>query len=229
MPESLDAYRKRTQFMWNSLPLNSSLDTPESLNLKVNPDGSFRPFYGDTILYTLDKHSIAWLQHIQDILYERCGHALSSRIDPATFHITLHDLTSRSQAMPEEMKTNQTHAFDIIQTIQASSKHAQTIVSKCLFNMVNTSITMGFEPLTDEDCLVLTKSYEEFQRIVPLSYPLTLHVTLAYYKPGQYDQQLIDVLQCLFMATNHPSHVIKLTNDHLTYATFHSMNHYIFY
>ena len=47
--------------------------------------------------------------------------------------------------------------------------------------MVNTSLVLCFEPETDEDCQKLMSYYEMFQKVVPLSYPLTPHITLAYF------------------------------------------------
>ena len=46
-----------------------------------------------------------------------------------------------------------------------------------------------------ESCRLLMRYYEAFQPILCLNYPLTPHVTLAYFKPGILDERQIKCLQ----------------------------------
>ena len=226
MVETLDSYRQRTAFMWDSLPQNGCLSTNDNLRNKVTEEGSFQPFYGDTVIFSLDDGTDAWLSQIQDEIYRRCGSILSDRLDPATFHITLHDLKNSPYSMPDDVKSNESQAVRLIERARQKYGNEIYINSRCIFSMVGTSIVMGFEPETDEDCRILMSLYEEFQSIVPLSYPLTLHATIAYYKPGNYDESVVQILKDTFDVVGRETQRIRLDLDKLNYATFSSMNHY---
>ena len=65
MPETLRQYRERTAFMADSLAPCGGLRTSDSLTRKVGPDGSFRPFYGDTVIFSLEEDVIRWLEGVQ--------------------------------------------------------------------------------------------------------------------------------------------------------------------
>ena len=71
-----------------------------------------------------------------------------------------------------------------------------------LFNMVNTSVVLGLEPCTEADFEKLMELYREFQDAKPLAYPLTPHITMAYYRPGEYDGETAGLLQMLFDLVN---------------------------
>lgn len=228
MIETLDAYRKRTMFMWDSVPQNGCFFTNNGLRNKVTDDGNLKLFYGDTIIFSLDSDTIAWLSRIQNETYRLCGNILSDRLNPATFHITLHDLKSNPHSMPNDLKNNEYHAVELIEYAKQKYPNKISIHSRCIFSMVGTSIVMGFEPTTNEDCNVLMSLYEEFQSIVPLSYPLTLHATIAYYKPGVYDESVLCALKSLFNTVGREPRKIQLDLNHLNYATFSSMNSYSF-
>lgn len=191
MPETLQQYRERTGFMWDSLAQSGGLRTSSELTMKVDPNGCFKPFYGDTVIFSLPQPLIHWLEGIQNELYMECGECLAERIAPETFHVTLHDLLNQAEYMPNGVAHNQQETMLAIEEMQGPCPHCIAIRSKCMFSMVGTSIVMGFEPATEYDYTILMKMYERFQQIVPLSYPLTLHVTLAYYRPGEYDDDML--------------------------------------
>lgn len=228
MIETLDAYRKRTIFMWDSVPQSGYFSTNDSLRNKVTDDGRFKPFYGDTVIFSLDNDTVAWLNQIQNETYKLCGSILSDRLHPATFHITLHDLKNNPHSMPSDVKDNEYRAVELIEYAKQKYPNEIHINSRCIFSMVGTSIVMGFEPATNEDCNILMRLYEEFQSIVPLSYPLTLHTTIAYYKPGNYNENVLCTLKNLFNTVGKESRKIRLDLNHLNYATFNSMNRYSF-
>lgn len=65
MPETLRQYRERTAFMADSLAPCGGLRTSDGLTRKVGPDGSFRPLYGDTVIFSLEEDVIRWLEGVQ--------------------------------------------------------------------------------------------------------------------------------------------------------------------
>lgn len=73
---------------------------PLTLADKVRPDGSYRRFTGDTILYWLDQQTQKTLSIWQDSLYACAGALLSDKLNNAQMHVTLHDL---SLGQPEKL------------------------------------------------------------------------------------------------------------------------------
>ncbi len=227
MLENLESYQKRTEFMWNSLPDDGSFCTNQGLVNKVTEDGIVKPFYGDTVIFFLDEEAIQWLADIQNELYKACGWCLAQKLNPETFHITLHDLKSDPYRMPEGMKERREKTIDIIQDARKTYRQGIAVNSRCMFSMVGTSIVMGFEPKTEDDCMALMTLYEKFQEVVPLSYPLTLHVTLAYYKPGVYKGNALNALQKVFQEIGREKRECHLDMMRLRYSVFENMNCYL--
>ncbi len=76
---------------------NFSFNTSEvcqnqNLRNKVNEDKSFKPFYGDTIVFDLSTNIKLQIEKIVDQLYLNCGLLFAERLKTNTFHMTLHDL-----------------------------------------------------------------------------------------------------------------------------------------
>lgn len=226
MYETLQQYRERTGFMWDSLAQSGGLRTSSGLTMKVDSDGCFKPFYGDTVIFSLPQPLIHWLEEIQNELYTVCGECLAERIAPDTFHVTLHDLLNQAEYMPDGVVHHQREAMLAIEEMQGMYPHSIAIRSNCMFSMVGTSIVMGFEPATEHDCTILMKMYERFQQIVPLSYPLTLHVTLAYYRPGEYGDDVLFRLRNAMQRIGRERSEWMLDMQELHYATFESMAQY---
>lgn len=227
MLETLTAYQKRTAFMQDSLPVDAGLVTPQSLTLKVDEQGDFKPFFGDTVVFSLPGSMIAWLTEVQAQLYAACGGCLTrERLAPDTFHVTLHDLLSQPGGMPEGVAQNRERVLPLLEDFRGRYPRRVTVRSVRLFSMMNTSVVMGFEPAGEADCAVLMDMYERLSQIVPLPYPLTLHATLAYYRPGVYDVATVGALRALMRDIGSQRREWTLSLDELHYATFESMGGY---
>lgn len=226
MGETLQQYRDRTGFMADSLARTGGFRTSGGLTKKVAPDGHFVPFYGNAVIFMLPQPMIRWLAGIQDALYMACGECLAERIAPETFHVTLHDLRNQADQMPDGAAQDQQEALSAIAAMQGLCPHGIVLRSRCMFSMVGTSIVMGFEPAAEQDCTMLMTMYERFQQIVPLSYPLTLHVTLAYYRPGEYGDETLMRLRDAMQHIGREPQTWHLDMQGLHYATFASMARY---
>lgn len=226
MAETLQEYISRTVFMWKSLPESGGFQTSESLLKKINADGSFKPFYGDTVIFDLPNHEKARLGQLQNALYGSLGNVLAEKIPPESFHLTLHDLLNSPLGMPAESDRVMHEVQSLFAEIPDDFPKEIRLRSVCLFSMVNTSIVMGYEPAEEADCETLMRLYDWFQQIVPLSYPLTLHVTLAYFKPGSYDENMLHSLQNFLIEYSRDSHPVTLNTSDLAYARFASMKEY---
>ncbi len=227
--EHLDAYRARTVFMEDSLPREGAFSVNGKLSEKVAPDGTFKPFYGDTVIYTLESSHRAYLAALQEELYNRCGHLLSERLPHDSFHVTLHDLLSSPDAPPCGMAENRHRTSLILANARQCYLTDAEIKCRCVFSMVGTSIVMGYEPTSEAAMKTLLKLWDELQDVTQLSYPLTLHATLAYYRPDTYTEQDLYLLRKALAELARDKQSTSLTSEALHYATFDSMSHYDLY
>lgn len=126
---------------------------------------------------------------MQDELYGCAGHLLSERLPQETFHITLHDLCSGEDE--ESVRWNiEEHGKKISQIMEdVRQKGLIQLRAVGIVSMVASSIVVLFEPKTESDHEMMQTVYSAFDAIQPLPYPLTLHCTLAYYKPSSYSPE----------------------------------------
>ena len=161
------------------------LTTSKGLGDKVDSNGKLLPFPGNTVVFLLNPDTKAALQKVQAQLHRQCGDMLAEPLEMSTFHMTLHDLANGDLlSQQEEMAAQAKIALDEIR-----NAHIPPIPMKATwtFNMVSTSIVLGLEPMGTEAWEQLDSLYERFQQIRPLGYALTPHITMAYFRPGVYE------------------------------------------
>jgi len=174
-------------------------------------------------------------------LYEEFADVLCTPLPARTFHITLHDL---STTPPGERHTfartaaqHQPGVKNILSDISQFCARKVCLRPTRILSLVGRSVVLLFEPATDSDCASLMDMYRRFDPIVPLPYPLTPHVTLAYYKPqfthGGTDEQhtLPHTLRALDAAfarilRSHPLDTVELSTNRLYYRCFTNMADY---
>ena len=94
--------------------------------------------------------------------------------------------------------------------------------------MTNGSVALGFAPDTEADCAALMAMHGDYQAVVALDYPLTPHVTLAYFKPGSYaPADVARLAETLREINALPRVHITVDAGCLHYYTFEDMNTYI--
>ena len=231
MLETLTEFHARVDgFMLDSLPREGALVTRESLCGKVGPDGSLLPFFGNTMIYDLPDAAKLAISHMQPLLHHRAAECLAQPLPAESLHLTLHDLLSGPDeaALRESMARTGDAARRELAAIRTEGLPAVHLTSVCAFNMVNTSVVLGFAPDTESDCEALMALYERFQRAVALPYPLTPHVTLAYYRPGVYGPEPVAALhRALEEIRDLPKVHLALTADMLHYRVFRDMQRYL--
>ena len=80
----------------------------------------------------------------------------------------------------------------------------------------------------EDDCARLMAMHAAYQDVVALNYPLTPHVTLAYFKPGTYGEEKVAQLAELLKEINAlPKVHITVDAACLHYYRFEDMNTYI--
>lgn len=198
-----------------------------SIAHKVDIDNRFKPFYGDTIVFNLDEVFKQKLSYYVDRLYEEVPECFCERLASNTFHMTLHDL-SNSPVLQEVAAEVFENELFIIEKSEAIAKQQKIrMKSKCIFNMVDTSLVMGLYPVNEEEYNKLMKLYCIFDEVRELGYPLTPHITLAYYNVGGFDADLAGRLELIVREMNNDEIEIVLNTEKLYYQKFISMNEYV--
>lgn len=198
--------------------------TNPNLSKKVDDNGEFIPFIGNTVVYDLDHEVKDSLTKLQDELYTYGSDVLSRWLDPSTFHMTLHDLIN-GQAEDDKIRQKMAQVAPVVQNILSQWEHHEPIFMKAtwMFNMVNTSIVLGLKPADSGSLCRLDEMYCRLEEVLPLGYPLCPHITLAYFRPGQYLPQQIEGLCRSLRAVELE---LTLKADNLMLQNFKHMNCY---
>lgn len=228
--ENLRDFHARVDgFQHDSLPHDGWLTTKPLLVEKVAPDGTLRPFFGNTMIFDLPQDVQLHITRMQIIAHHRCGWMLGQPIAPSTLHMTLHDLLNGvdEAVLAEPIRRTGEQARAILAELRGSQQTIH-LTSTAAFNMTGGSICLGFAPDTEVDCAALMGMHARFQEVVALDYPLTPHVTLAYFKPGTYSPEEVSQLSAAFREINAlpPVH-LALNADVLHYYRFTDMNTYL--
>ncbi len=225
--ETLEAFRRRTQYVFDRLP-QEGFETGPGCGAKVDGEGRMRPFYGNTTIFDLAPEDIAWLAQISGALHAACGDILAEPLAPASFHITLHDLLAGEswQAIEAQVQRTNVQAEEAVASIRADFPWGIHVRARALMNMVNTSVVLAFEPEDEANCQALMEMHARLQRVVPLSYPLTPHVTLAYYRPGRIDRDAAKRLQQAIDGAMPGGRIMHLDVGRLNVCTFYDMNRF---
>ena len=188
-------YERRTA--WKYEPIRGSFHTAGSLAAKVNPDGSFAPFSGSTAVFRPENRCLQLVRLLQEALYRRLDGAglLADALPMSAIHMTLHDLVSPEacvsaapEAFREETADSLRKAADIMAAIRRDYAGRRIgMVPDRVVNMVSKSLVLMLRPRTEEDYGLLLEMYRRFDGVRELPYPLTPHITLAYYRPGMLD------------------------------------------
>lgn len=200
-----------------------------SLAQKIDKDNKFRRFYGDTIVFALNDTMKETLAEYVDLLYRSAPECFCERLVPDTFHVTLHDLSNSPvlRDVAEELFENELRVIEEIREIQKYKKAKIKMKSKYIFNMVGTSLVLGLYPADEDDYCRLMELYSVFDNVKKLSYPLTPHITLAYYNINGFDVQAARKLETVIAGLNDNEIETELNVDRLYYQKFKSMNDYI--
>lgn len=211
-----------------SLP--EGLKTSKGLTEKVDENGDFRPFRGNTTVFLLDGDTEQALKKLQNSLHEVAGYMLAKKLEPSTFHMTLHDLENPSNQAQGDTRTldeRMRQAEESVKPLLEQWKNQPPLKMKAshLFNMVNTSVVLVLEPADKESWRRLDEMYCTLEKVKPLGYALTPHITMAYYRPGVYSAFEAEPLRKLLTAVKQELDV-ALRPETLVFQNFTDMNHY---
>ena len=209
-----------------SMPQYGEFSTNPNLKKKVDDTGNLLPYVGNTVVFLLEDEIKGKLHQIKELLYQAAPDMLAQPLQISTFHMTLHDLANGLPDQPEiydYMKYTKEQTLQIL--AQWKSEHTQPLRMKTtwLFNMVNTSIVLGLAPADEETWKQLDEMYMTLESVVPLGYALTPHITMAYFRPGVYNEEQV---QRLSAALRNVEMDIVLSPEQLVFQNFMDMNHY---
>lgn len=200
-----------------------------SISFKVDKNNTFRNFYGDTIVFALEDVVKEKLAEYVELLYQAAPECFCEKLVPNTFHVTLHDLSNSPalQDVAEELFENELKVIEKMGEIQKCKKTKIRMKSKYIFNMVNTSLVLGLYPADEDEYHGLMELYYIFDSVKKLSYPLTPHITLAYYNINGFDLKAAGTLEDMVNRLNNNKFDLELNVNYLYYQKFTSMNNYI--
>ena len=167
---------------------------------------------GSTVVFRLEKHLRQYLCSVGDYLADRLGDMLANPLPLDSIHLTLHDLVCPENAQTPNVYTNEAknayssaYLREVARSLEQASHIVAEIQGECggedivlladrAVNMVSKSLVLLMKPTTERDFERFLELYRRFDAVTPLPYPLTPHVTLAYFRPGTIDVNLLAVL-----------------------------------
>jgi len=196
---------------------------------KVNEDGTFRRFIGDTVVFDLEQSQKQLIKtDYIDPLYSVSGDCFAEMFNESTLHMTLHDLNSSEYDDYDVLK----NMFDTEVELAKILRNVTTLpdridmVTTCVFNMVNTSLVIGLKPKTPKAYYELMTLYQVVDEIYQLPYPFTPHITLAYYRRNGFEGKQLEEIERVVNEMNCKRHEITLFPSRLYYQKFVNMNEF---
>lgn len=184
MPETLGAMSERLRaFQYDSVPNESPFGYSQSVREKIaSGTGSFLPYYGNTVIFALDPLTRSWISDLSDSLHQALDPGLADRLPSSTAHVTLRDLFSslNLKDVAEDVFLSDRQALEVAARIRG--RGTVTMRATTVFNLTNTSISLGLIPDGDVEFETLLDARGAFDGINPPS-AYTPHITLAYYRP----------------------------------------------
>ena len=208
--ELLEQYEADTR--WKHERLSGSYPTGGGLERKVDPEsGTFRPFPGTTTVFRLpDGMRRVLAGALRDPLTESlrdAGLLACECLPEDSFHVTLHDLVSPdlhrsgrvfapdgtlTGAYRAEMDRSAAAAREALRAIRQDHPGAVVrMTADRIVSLTAKSAALLIKPRTNEDFGLLTAWYDRLQSVVALPYPYRPHITLAYYRPGVLNADLL--------------------------------------
>ncbi|MCI7211183.1 MAG: hypothetical protein SOT80_09640 [Candidatus Pseudoruminococcus sp.] len=228
--ENYNDFLNRISYQQADLQIGEGYFNPDGRAYeKVNPDNTFKPFYGNTVVFDLDSSTKTRIYKIIEKLYKSVPECFCQRLDKSTLHMTLHDLSASDNLdsiMPEVFYNE----IKLLQIIIDYPQNPQTIRMKTNFviNMVSTSLVLALVPADEAEWDKLQTLYDLINEVKICPYPyLTPHITLAYFNYNGFDAGSVQKLKEVVNELNKESFEITLNSKKLVYQKFTSMNDYI--
>lgn len=231
----MEEYEQRTA--WKNESICGHFSTHSDLTHKITPDGNYCGFPGSTVVFRLNRDTFRMVQMMQASLYRQLDETgmLAKPLPASTLHMTLHDLVSPEQnasgnegekRYAQEVENSLRQAEIIVRGIQERYAGQEiTLIPDRIVNMVSKSLVLLMKPASEQDHSLLMEMYRQFDGIKTLPYPLTPHITLAYFRPGMIDGDRLGVVINRLQPQPGASPVCHLYPESLTAQCFSDMAH----
>ena len=226
-------YDQRTA--WKYQPIQGTFHTHPGLTGKVRPDGTYAPFPGSTVVFRAGRTCRQVIDQMQRVLFHHlnCTQMLADPLPVSTVHMTLHDLISPETASGSK----ETYEQEVEDSLLRAAEEVENIRKDCagrkimmtpdrIVNMVSKSLVLLLRPQTEEDGELLEAMYHRFDGIRALPYPLTPHITLAYFKQGVLDGDMLGEAVDLAQIRQGKKPVFEFDPEALTAQRFSDMQTY---
>ncbi len=234
---SLADYDERTA--WKYLEIPDRFPTSPGLDRKVDPkSGKLKPFPGTTVVFRPEKFCSNVVRIMREALQSmlRGTGILASPLPLSTIHMTLHDMVSQDTCpfSPEDIRFSHTvteslrDAWEITEEVRRDFRgQSIAFTADRIVPMVSTSLVLLLRPVNDEDEALIREIHHRFDRVQPLPYPLTPHITLAYFRPGMVNgEKLRNVLEAAQIPPEHPME-FEFHPEAITGQVFRDMGTYM--
>ena len=191
---------------------------------KVLENGSFRPFFGDTLVFDLAPEDKKKIASLIDKLYDTAPECFAERLRTSTLHMTLHDLCASTDPDPIQKTMEQNDRK--LREMGRIKDLSFTMESTCVFSMVGKSLVLGLKAADEQSHELLWRLYDIGDRLVTLNYKFTPHITLAYFTPQGFPEEKGEELKALLMDLEKEKLTLTFTAQQLCYQRFYSMNQY---
>ena len=211
-------------YIQNSLPDFGKFYTHPDLRQKVDEAGHIIPYHGNTTVFLLDKGTRNRVSELQEGLYRAAPEMLAERLRPDTLHMTLHSLADGvpgTSGLEDWMEYTHRGAREYLESWKKEG--SLRMKGTWTFNMCRTSVVLGLAPADEDSWRRLHEMYGCLERGRFLGYDMTPHITLAYFRPGTYDQEQVNRLRKVLCEVNLE---LKLDMNSLVIQNFQDMNQY---
>lgn len=204
----------------------------DRLRKKVDEDGRYIPFYGDTLVVRSSEEDVERASALQKKIIEAVPGIFAEPLHPSTFHITIHDLDNgndRGKLEPKMDENREKVKREFKKLSEYFKKHPDQAIVYLKPSIVcpDATVSIKFLPASEKDYRTVMNLRDRFDKIVNLDNRLEMHVSLCYFKPknfsGRQREKLYSVLTGVNKNLDFP---VKMDLRNLAYQRFFSMNDY---
>ena len=199
-----------------------------SIKSKVNDKNEFENFYGDTVVFDLDKKLKDRIEDIIKILYNEVPQCFCEKRVTDTLHMTLHDLSSSTDKdeIRQEMENN---FYKLKEVLEKNNVTHEKIKMKTNFitDFGHVNLVLALCPVNEEEYMKLMKIRNIIDEVKKLDYKFTPHITLAYFNSNGFDINIVNKLTKVVRRLNSEEKFdVTLDTKQIYYQRFENMNSY---
>lgn len=199
-----------------------------SIKNKVNDKNEFENFYGDTVVFDLDKKIKYKIEDIIKKIYNEVPLCFCEKRVTDTLHMTLHDLSSSTQK--NEIKLEMNNNFNKLKYILKKNPICHEKIrmkTNFITDFGHVNLVLALCPVNEEEYIKLMKIRNIIDEVKTLDYKFTPHITLAYFNSKGFDISLVNKLIKVVRRINIEENFdVILDTKQIFYQRFENMNSY---